>query len=156
MIILGAQPTMQFVDGNGVLPVFRHLADTNARVALTAPGLTYAADVIATQPEPDRTTLTNSLDDILRQCRPPEGPGLDAPVAACKFLPFGLDEIEAFPPIARALAGAGLARGTLEIQILAIARTVDLPLALLDGPRDRDMLAALGAAGFHLQAVWIG
>lgn len=156
MIILDPPTTLQLADGNSELPLLRFLEDSPEPVALTAPGIAYAADVIATVEGPERRHLENRLREMVEMAAPAQEGGLFAPVPLYHFLEFGRAEARVFADFRVAFNVLGNRMpGTVSIQSYAIANVTDLPIVLLDTPSAREQLDALIHAGIHVQAIWI-
>lgn len=156
MVILDPPTTLQLADGNSDLPLLRFLEDSREPVALTAPGIAYAADVIATIEGPERRQLENSLREMVEKAAPAQEGGLFASVPLYHFLEFGRAEARVFSDLRVALDVMGdRMPGTLSIQSYTIANVTDLPIVLLDTQSAREQLDALSQAGIHMQTIWI-
>lgn len=158
MLILGAVETLQLIDGNRELPVYRFLtANKDERIALTAPGIIYAADVIAEISDAaTRTRMENALDDFIMKSRESSSVGLSIPSPLYKLIPLGHNEIRTFPRIRKALDGLAAGNpGVLSMQILTIACIADIPLLLEKTPINEAIIDALMAAGIHLRIEWL-
>jgi hypothetical protein len=156
VVILDPPTTLQLADGNSDLPLLRFLEGSSEPVALTAPGIAYAADVIATLEGPQRRQLENRLREMVEKAAPAYEGGLFAPVPLYHFLEFGRAEARVFSDLRVALDVMGdRMPGALSIQSYTIANVTDLPIVLLDTQSAREQLDALIQAGIHMQTIWI-
>ena len=152
MIIPGPTETLQILDGSATLPTMRFLSNSQERIAFAAPAMAYAADAIAGVTGPERQRLENTLCDLLDHCREPLALGLAVGPPQYTLMPFGRDEVRAFPRIREALHTSA---GALEMQTLAISHLADVPLLLIKTAANMRTIATLSAAGIRLRITWI-